>query len=189
MEVSRYLEGERPHHMDAEAYFNRIYGETYPEILKFVIIKTSHADQVDDILQNTYHNFYTRILKKGFDDIQSPKAFIIRLAERELSRHYRRKALGLEKETDLDAYNEKIEPDGIPFTEMVENKDALDIVHDIVGQMPLLSYKSFILFYYYDMTIADIAEQLDISAQNVKVRLWRARNAVRKVIKDGGYNE
>jgi RNA polymerase sigma-70 factor (ECF subfamily) len=174
--------------MDAEVYFNSVYNDTYPDVLKFVIIKTSHADQVDDILQNTYQNFYARILNKGFGDIKAPKAFVIRLADRELSKHYRRKAFSMETETALEDYEASIETDEMPFTDIVETKDTLKIVRGIVAQLPLLSYKSFILFYYYDMPIASIALQLDISETSVKNRLWRARAAVRKGLK-GDLNE
>ena len=60
---------------------------------------------------------------------------------------------------------------------------ALKAVRGIVGQMPLLTYKSFVLFYYYDMSVAAIAANLTINENNVKTRLWRARNAVRKGLK------
>lgn len=166
--------------MNEKDYFNKIYDDTYPEILKFVIIKTSRADQVDDILQNVYFNFYTRVLKKGFDDIRFPEAFIIKLTEKELARHYRKAAAKREAETDLGGSEEIIEAEDIPFEALIDNKQALEAVQSIAAQLPLLSFKAFVLFYHYDMPIAKIAEQLGISEQNVKTRLWRARNAVRK---------
>jgi RNA polymerase sigma-70 factor (ECF subfamily) len=180
MEISSYYDRERVQTMDCQDYFNRIYDDTYSEILKFVIIKTSHADQVDDIMQNVYYNFYSRILKRGFTDIRFPEAFIIKLTQKELARHYKKTAEKKELETDINDYDEKIESDDISFDSMIENKEALNNVRSIVAKLPLLSFKSFILFYYYDMPIAKIAEQLSISEQNVKTRLWRARNAVRK---------
>ncbi len=170
--------------MNEKDYFNKIYDDTYSEILKFVIIKTSRADQVDDIMQNVYFNFYSRILKKGFDDIRFPEAFIIKLTEKELSRHYKRTAIKREAETDLGGCDEKIEADEISFEALIDNKQALEAVHGVVAQLPLLSFKAFVLFYYYDMSIAKIAEQLKLSEQNVKTRLWRARNAVRKELKN-----
>lgn len=180
MEVSSYYEREQTQTMDCQDFFNRIYNETYPDILKFVIIKTSRADQVDDIMQNVYYNFYSRILKRGFDDIRFPEAFIIKLTQKELARHYKKAALKKELETDINDYDEKLESDKIPFDSLMENKEALNTVRSIVAKLPLLSFKSFILFYYYDMSIISIAQYLNISEQNVKTRLWRARNAVRK---------
>ena len=187
MELSSTYEDEKAQGMDVETYFNSIYNDTYSDVLKYVIIKTSHADQVDDILQNIYHNFYKRIARRGFLDLRAPKAFLIQLAKRELSRHYRRKALKNEMETDIAGCTEQIEIDEAEFTEMIENKETFNMVRGIAMQMPLLSYKSFVLFYFYDMSIADIAGHLDISPNNVKNRLWRARAAVRKGLKGDDY--
>jgi RNA polymerase sigma-70 factor (ECF subfamily) len=187
MEAYRLCEREGIRSMDEEAYFNSVYSDTYPDVLKFVIIKTSRADQVDDILQNTYRNFYARILKRGYDDIGAPKAFIIRLAQKEISRHYKRKAEKRERETGLEDYDARIESDELSLARIVEDRDTLEAVRVVVAGMPLLSYKSFVLFYYYDMSIASIARHLGISENNVKNRLWRARIAVRKGLK-GDYD-
>jgi RNA polymerase sigma-70 factor (ECF subfamily) len=165
-----------------------VYDDTYHEILKYVIIKTSRADQVDDIVQNVYSNFYTRILKRGYSDIRIPEAFIIKLTEKELARHFKRSSEIKELETELNDTVQKIDAD-IPFEALIENQEALDSVRRVVQQLPLLSFKAFSLFYYYDMSVASIAEQLAISEQNVKTRLWRARNAIRKELKGFNHDE
>ena len=43
------------------------------------------------------------------------------------------------------------------------------------------------LKYYCEMTDKDIAVSLDISLENVKVRLYRAKAALKKMLKEGGY--
>lgn len=169
--------------VDEETYFNMVYDNTYSDVLKYVIIKTSNADQVGDIIQNAYYKFYTRILKKGFDDITSPKAFVIKIASRELSKHYKRKAAKLQMEADLDEFENLVDADETELSKIVENKVTLDTVGEMVLKLPLLSYKSFVLFYYYDLSIACIARHLNISESNVKNRLWRSRNEIRKGLK------
>lgn len=169
--------------MDEETYFNMVYDNTYLDVLKFVIIKTSNADYVKDIIQNVYCKFYTRILKKGFYDIASPKAFVIKIANRELSKHYKRKAAKLQMEADLDEFENLADADETELSQIVENKVTLDAVGEMVLKLPLLSYKSFVLFYYYDLSIACIARHLNISESNVKNRLWRSRNEIRKGLK------
>ncbi len=169
--------------MDAETYFNRIYNATYSAILKFIVIKTNNADAVEDILQNVYQSFFTRISTKGFGDIRNPEAFLIRFTQKELSRHYRKKAVKGEMETDFEGIGERAEADDIPFDQIVDNESVLRTVQDIALGLPLLSYKSFVMFYYYDMSIAQIAQNLHVSENNVKNRLWRARNVIRKGIK------
>lgn len=182
MEIAKTYERTRSKKMDTDSYFNAVYDETYTEILKLIVIRTSNADQVDDIFQNVYKSFYSRIIKKGYSDIKFPRAFLKKLAEKELSRHYKSKAIKREMETDLEGFDELVEPDAIPFVELMEQQETLEIIQNIVKRIPLLSYKSFMLFYCYDVSISTIANNLGISEENVKMRLYRARNAVRKGI-------
>ena len=190
MEVIDYsYERGQTQSMDSKRYFNRVYDDTYHEILKYVIIKTSRADQVDDILQNIYSNFYLRIMRRGYADIRLPEAFIIKLTEKELARHYKRTAERREREAELDIAAPHLEADYIPFDALMEDREALEAVRGVAARLPLLSFKAFTLFYYYDMPVTSIAEQLGISEQNVKTRLWRARNAVRNELKGSCHDE
>ncbi len=174
-------EGTHAGQMDAQSYFNRIYSQTNAELTKLVVIKTSNADQVEDILQNVYQEFYARILRKGFADIRQPAAFLNKLAHQELSRHYQRKAMRQQREIDLEGYDDLVD-DTIPFDSLLETREQMQHVAHLVKQLPLYSYKSFVLFYYYDMPISGIARQIGISESNVKDRLWRSRNALRKAL-------
>lgn len=185
MQLSSTYERTAPSSMDIDTFFNTIYDQTYQDMLKLVVIKTNSASHIDDILQNIYKNLYVRISKKGFKDIRSPRAFVFRLAKKELSRHYKSKAEQRENETGLEGIGEAAEMDGIPFEQLIERQEVLELIGESAKKLPLLSYKSFILFYYYDMPIVKIAECLHISEDNVKTRLMRARNAVRKDLQGG----
>ncbi len=183
MEISRSYERTATGSMDAEAFFDGVYDYTYNQILKYVIIKTSNADEVDDIVQNVYRNFFARITRKGFADIKAPHAFIIRLADKELSRHYKARAVKREMEADSEMMDETVPAENIPFEEMMDDREELNKVWQIVKDAPLLSYKAFVLYYNYDMPVAEIARNLCISQQNVKNRLHRTRNSVRKALR------
>ena len=43
------------------------------------------------------------------------------------------------------------------------------------------------LKYYCNMKEKDIASSLGLSLENVKVRLYRARSLLKKMLKEGGY--
>ncbi len=45
----------------------------------------------------------------------------------------------------------------------------------------------FILYYYNDMSVKEIAKQLNISSSNVKIILFRVRKKIKKALKDRGY--
>ncbi len=62
--------------------FEQIYAETYNLILKYVILKCSDLDDVNDIIQETYMDFYWAL--KENKKIQDKKAFIIGIARNKI---------------------------------------------------------------------------------------------------------
>ncbi len=171
--------------MNAETYFNSVYHKTSAELMKLIVIKTSNADQVEDILQSVYQEFYARIIKKGYADIKSPAGFLNKLAHQELSRYYKHKIIKKERETDLQGFDDLIPDEGIAFDALLEMRDEMETVKTLVKKLPLFSYKAFVLYYFYDMPVSAIAQSIGISESNVKDRLWRARNAIRKGLVNG----
>ncbi len=79
------------------------------------------------------------------------------------------------------------------MTAMVERPDAtwpettLDIaaVRRVMNQLPRVDQICLWLFYYGDWPIRDIAEELDVTENAVKLRLVRARNRFRKLWEEG----
>ena len=69
-------------------YFNEIYGETFNAVSRFVISKCGNVLDSEDILQNIYARFFSRIKKKGFNDIESPEAFLINIAKFECRNYF-----------------------------------------------------------------------------------------------------
>ena len=53
-------------------------------------------------------------------------------------------------------------------------------VWDEIASAPAECYKAFVLYYYLDMTVADIARELNLSESAVKSRLHRLRASVRQ---------
>lgn len=174
---------ERTQSMDAETYFNSVYNATNQKLLQTIIIKTSNADDVEDIFQNVYQEFYLRILKKGYADIQFPLAFLKKITEKQLAQHYKRKAFKRDKETDIEGCEELLPMDNVDFDELIDMQDVIESARLVVKTMPLMSYKCFTLFYFYDMPICEIAAALKLSEDGVKSRLWRARNVVKQAIR------
>lgn len=168
--------------MDQKQYFNAVYDETYADILRYAVIKTGNAEAVEDIVQNVYQNFYKRIVRRGFLDIHEPKAFLVTLAKKELSRHYARKKTTAEHYTDTPV--EECAGD-FPFEQFVENRELSQKIWEAVKRGPLLSYQVFVLFYGYDKPISSVAQILNITEQNVKNRLFRTRNMVRTMLTGG----
>jgi len=65
-----------------------------------------------------------------------------------------------------------------------ERKDVSEFVNELVKKLPEKHSAIISLFYLEEMSCEEISKVLDISISNVKVMLYRSRNAFRDLIID-----
>lgn len=66
--------------------FDKLYYDTYQDVLKYIVINTSNIDDVKDIIQNVYLD----VLKKlGNKNIKLNKSYIIGIAKNKIKDYYR----------------------------------------------------------------------------------------------------
>ena len=162
-------------------YFKSVYDATYHDILRYVVIKSRSASDVEDIIQNAYMKFYNRIQKRGFSDIENPAAFIMSVVQSELKRYYRFRIKRDEREQEL---NGCVLPDGgASVDDIAINAELIHSVWASIEAAPPLSYKAFVLHYCFGMSVEDTARELGLSASAVTARLYRVRQSVRSDMK------
>lgn len=71
-----------------EEYFNNVYDMTNKAISRYVVSKCGSLEDAEDIIQNVYTRFYQRISQKGYEDIESPEAFLINIAKFECRTYF-----------------------------------------------------------------------------------------------------
>ena len=64
----------------------------------------------------------------------------------------------------------------------VEKKDLNDFILEIINKLPERYTAVISLYYLNEMSIEEISDVLKVSASNVKVMLYRARNSMRDLI-------
>lgn len=67
--------------------FEQIYNDTYDNVLKYVICKSNNLNDVDDIIQETYLEFY-KVLKSG-KEILDKKNYIIAIAKNKITKYFK----------------------------------------------------------------------------------------------------
>ena len=163
--------------MEQHGEFNRVYEETHRDVLRYIVAKTSRADDVEDILQEVYRSFYVRLCRGGAQPIRRAKPYLIAIAKKELVRFYRNKQIKAEREVFLADDAEKSTE---PLDEQFFTIEAAARTWEIVQNEPLLSYKAFTLYYGFSMQICDIARETGLTEPAVKQRLMRTRNKIRR---------
>lgn len=163
--------------LHTDKWFDQVFDETKEQILRYIYVHLDDISSADDVFQEVYTNLYRRIRRKGTADIDEPAAFLIKTAKREIARHSRR--YRNRKTVSVEESAEFLSSTGRSPEDTVADRDKLRVVQETVQAMPPLTSKVFVLFYYFDMSIASIAAELGTSVDAVKSRLSRARREVR----------
>lgn len=178
------------HKNDVTAYFERVYDDTIKSVTRFIVSKCSSFEDAEDMVQSVYTRFYQRISQKGYEDIESPEAFLINIAKFECKTYFSVKKKN-EKTSSFADYSEEemvnIEAqmskpqkslEDIMCNKLMAKKIFDDIVNsdEVTGQI-------FYLHFVCDMKLEEVAEALDIKLSTVKNKLYRTIERLRKKYK------
>ena len=171
-----------------KSYFEKVYEQTHRSLIKYAILHLDDPTDAEDALQNVYVDFYRRISQYGHFDILSPEAFLMKMLKREIIKNYR------ERDRRRLHFVDEIKEDRIPEESFEDSVMDRALAEEILRQAKLLpkeTYRTFVLYYGYEMSIAEIAKELDIGKEAVKSRLLRARNCLKQQMAEtcsnGGY--
>ena len=156
-----------------DAYFDRVYSENAARLKKFIVVRIRSVSDMEDVYQEVWKRFYERtaVLRPN-----EPIRYLVTIAKGELSKRYRSQRGENESEAPL---SEEIPDEQPPFENaLLERMNAAEVWR-IVKTEPLLSYQAFVLYYGFDQSVRKIAEELRVSEDAVKARLYRTRERVR----------
>ena len=153
--------------------FEEVY-ETYGKMLyRTAFLYLGNADDTEDILQEVFIKYLTA--RPPFNDTEHEKAWLL-LVTRNACRNYVKKhRKGNVSLEDYDA------PEQSP-----DRDTRLDVLRQVTSLPP--KYKEvIILFYYNNLTVAEISKLLSITQSAVKMRLKRGKGKLK--IKLEGYGD
>ena len=109
-----------------------------------------------------------------------PKAFLLKMLKREIIERYAER-----EKRDLrpleDVPEERLKDDVDLEDAVLDRALARDILAE-AKKLPRETYRVFMLYYGYELTISEIAKELGMGAEAVKSRLFRGRNAIRSYL-------
>jgi RNA polymerase sigma factor (sigma-70 family) len=83
-----------------------------------------------------------------------------------------------------------VDPDALPAPEDDDAPvESLDQMHRQLEGMPLQEREVLVLFYLRELSLAQLAELLEVPVGTVKSRLFRARGILRRRMTDPGTND
>ena len=162
---------------NTKSYFDEVYEKVYRDLLRYAVIHLEQPADAEDVLQTVFTAFYRRIVRFGHFDILTPKAFLMRVLQREISRWNEQRT----KEGNVFSLEETEYADQeTGIEELVADRSMAETVLETAKTLTADSYRVFVLYYGYGLSTAQIAGELGIGREAVKTKLFRARNAIRK---------
>ena len=170
-----------------KSYFERVYEKTYRSLMKYAIVHLSDPTDAEDAVQNVYVEFCRRIERYGHFDILSPEAFLKKMLKREIISNYKEREQRRLHLVDLTD-DERI-PDGEPFEDVVMDRALAGQVLACAKQLPTEVYRTFVLYYGYELSVSEVAKTLGVGTEAVKSRLFRARKQIKEAFADANGSE
>lgn len=167
-------------------YFNTTYDKYYQKVMTFVVAKCSDIGYVEDIVQETFAEFFSVIDKKGISYIKNEHALLLRIAKVRVYRHYSLKArlknlVPLIKKNKEGEETENFRFEYKDVEESYINSYTIKEVWRQIRTYPTDIQKIFVLHFHLDKPLREVAELLEMTESNVKHKLYRTIGKLRKL--------
>ena len=160
--------------------FEELYKELFPLAYKVAYHITSDSGAAEDISQEAFIKYYNRPIP--FPSKDDVKYWLIRVVKN-ISFNYCKRE-GRKKKVFDKIKHDPIHTDDTGETGVLK-EETKKAVSDILKQLPEKLRMPLILREFTGMNYKEIAKALGISESNVKVRIFRARETIQKLIAVG----
>lgn len=163
-----------------EQDFEAIYYANNARISKYLIFKVQNMQDAQDITQDVFFAFY-KIMMKSTTVIENPHAYLMQIANNELTRYYKKKS---EQEITIDPVDELELIDSIPDDFELElavlDRLSIDEVWEAIKQLSETEQTIMAARYRLDLTYQEIAEKLSLPESTVKFSIYRSIEKLKK---------
>ncbi len=155
-----------------------IYNKHYERVRKFVFALVKDEWAADDLIQETFIKVQRNLDK--LKDETKLSSWIFRIAYNLCQDHFRKRIQSLKKEHIPTVERQFLK---IPlFQKELEQHQMGECVQDKIRLLPE-SYQTVLVFFdLMEFSHQEIADIMDISVENVKVRLYRARKKLKSIL-------
>ncbi|MEM5948240.1 RNA polymerase sigma factor [Spirochaetia bacterium 38H-sp] len=167
--------------MIRDEIFEQVYNESFSIIYRMVYRLTGDSSVAEDICHEAFLKYYPRV--EEIPDNKQALYWLLRVAKNMTYNFLKKK----QREGKLlnKLYKE------IPYKEQSEEGRFVDkeVAQEVRAKIEQLPYKlrvPLILREYEGLSYRDIAEVMNITENNVKIRIFRARNKLAELLSSGG---
>jgi len=174
--------------MAPELEFQNIYNEYYPKILQY-LTRMAGPNDAEDLAQDVFGKIHKSL--DGFHGKSKLATWVYRVAtntafDRSRSAAYQNAMKHVAMEGGADPEPDCVLEDHKPHStdQLVIRKEMSDCIHEYIDKL-LPDYKTVVVLSDLEgLSNKEIAEILDITLDNVKIRLHRARAKLKTVLNE-----
>ena len=148
------------------------------KLFRMVFLWTKDRDVAEDALQNVFEKTVER--QKELQSHPNLTGWMVKCLKNEVLMHHRKN----NNLDGLEGIQEPVSNDPNPF----ESEESHNLIFDLVEQLPEKQQTVFHLREVEEMSYEEIAAHMEISLEQVKVNLHRARKALREKLINQGIN-
>ncbi|HNR69628.1 MAG TPA: sigma-70 family RNA polymerase sigma factor [bacterium] len=172
---------------DQQAYkeiVNRFYGKIFALVLRMV----KNRQEAEDLTQETFIKAFNSLAT--FNSEYAFSTWLYKIAANTCIDHFRKKRLltfpldnpiTMQDSEIQREYPDQQEPE--PDNRLI-NKERTTIIEDAISSLPAKYRQVIILRHKRDKSYEEIAEELALPLGTVKVRIFRAREMLKKALRD-----
>ena len=138
-----------------------------------------------DLAQETFVRLYQH--RSSYSPSGAFSTYLFRIASNLARNHHRWRqrhpTVSIDGATGL--FPESVSPDSAPDAQM-QSSERLHLVETALAALPADLRQAMLLFTYEDMSYAEIASVMNCSTKAVESRIYRARQALRRLVGDDG---
>ena len=161
-------------------YFEKLYNEIFPVVIKVSYHITKDMDAAQDVCQDAFIKLYHR--EDTFQSVEDAKYWLIRVVKNlsfNYLEHEKVKNRAFDKLKHMPSFSDDT------GEKQLLKKDAVEKVNQALDQLPENLKAPLVLREFGGMNYKEIGNALGISESNVKIRIFRAREALGKLLPVG----
>lgn len=144
--------------------------------------KISNKSDIEEILSDVFLIFWKNYKKLASDTKVKP--YLVGIAKNLVKKKYGEHHIDFD---DIELYENDVTCD-VDIVQIVENREKAKIISNTLNELKEADRNIFIMFYYHQKKIREIAKIFNSSESRVKIILHRVRKVIKKKLKERGYN-
>lgn len=145
----------------------------------------SDNEDINDVLQDIFIKAYINI--QGFDTKRKFSSWLYRIAHNELINALKKRKKKTLPLFDLDIFFPQYIHDNNNFDRQIERQEMQKIIDKCLDKLEFKYREPILLYYFEGLSYKEIADVLQIPISTVGIRIKRAKDVMKSILKKLGY--